>query len=146
MFRGDVQDGIRGKTRHGLGRSFVRASRRNQTGDWSTVSSIRQEHVPDSWAVVRDVCDRLVSEFAWARLQGWYQRHLGANKHAVSDVFAELRTRLLEVCRGKCQFSDRCFVEPLESGALGFWRFVIGGTCQWFLDASPFPVSIESKQ
>ena len=37
----------------------------------------RQEHVPDSWAVVRDVCDRLVSEFAWARLQGWYQAYLG---------------------------------------------------------------------
>ncbi|CAK8988223.1 Malonyl-CoA-acyl carrier protein transacylase [Durusdinium trenchii] len=84
MFRGDVQDGIRGKTRHGLGRSFVRASRRNQTGDWSTVSSIRQEHVPDSWAVVRDVCDRLVSEFAWARLQGWYQRYRkeGLDNHA----------------------------------------------------------------
>eukprot|EP00439_Symbiodinium_sp_Y106_P075098 s510_g14.t1 len=40
-------------------------------------SSLREEHVPDSWAVVRDPCDRLVSEFAWARLQGWYNR-LGA--------------------------------------------------------------------
>ena len=33
--------------------------------------------VISSEAVVRDPCDRLVSEFAWARLQGWYNR-LGA--------------------------------------------------------------------
>eukprot|EP00435_Cladocopium_sp_Y103_P073635 s36_g44.t1 len=39
-------------------------------------AALRQgPHVPDSWAVVRDVCDRLVSEFAWARLQGWYQAY-----------------------------------------------------------------------
>ncbi|CAJ1407189.1 unnamed protein product [Effrenium voratum] len=40
-----------------------------------------QEHVPDSWAVVRDVCDRLVSEFAWARLQGWYQAYQKEGLH-----------------------------------------------------------------
>ncbi|CAJ1341757.1 unnamed protein product [Effrenium voratum] len=39
------------------------------------------EHVPDSWAVVRDVCDRLVSEFAWARLQGWYQAYQKEGLH-----------------------------------------------------------------
>jgi len=58
-----------------LGPNYTDSGRYPEVAFFCMKHNPPKEHVPDSWAVVRDVCDRLVSEFAWARLQGWYQAY-----------------------------------------------------------------------
>ena len=67
----------------------------------------------DSWAVVRDVCDRLVSEFAWAKLQGWYQRYrvegLDHQEEANCSTFnkwVSLVMRKQQGCKCRSDYSD----------------------------------------
>ncbi|CAE6931093.1 MCAT [Symbiodinium microadriaticum] len=70
-----------------LGSNFTDSGRYPEVPFFCMKHNPPQEHVPDSWAVVRDPCDRLVSEFAWARLQGWYNRYKadGLDSHATPD-------------------------------------------------------------
>eukprot|EP00440_Ansanella_granifera_P026673 gb/GFBE01028966.1/.p1 GENE.gb/GFBE01028966.1/~~gb/GFBE01028966.1/.p1 ORF type:complete len:268 (+),score=58.44 gb/GFBE01028966.1/:1-804(+) len=75
------------------------------------------DHVPDSWAIVRDPCDRLVSEFIWASRLAWFrkyeQKNPGVNltNGLNCDVFNAWVSTVMQLYKNESSLED-CHLIP----------------------------------